>query len=56
MKGSWRRTVTGAAVLFVSISIFMTVTVLVYAEATQKYGDNTAAISIIMLICVAFLR
>lgn len=54
MKGSWRRTVTGAAVLFVSISIFMTVTVLVYAAATQKYGDNTAAISIIMLICVAF--
>lgn len=54
MKNNARRTLTGAIVLFLSISVFITVTVLVYAAAVERYAGNTAAISGIMLICVAF--
>ncbi len=54
MKGNARRTLTGAIVLFVSLCVFITVTVFVYAAAVERYADNTAAISGIMLVCVVF--
>lgn len=54
MKGKAHRTLSGAIILFLSISIFITVTVFTYAAAVERYGDNKGAISGIMLVCVIF--
>lgn len=45
----------GYAILFVAIAVIITVAIAVFDAVSQKYGENKAILSVVMLITIAFL-
>lgn len=45
----------GYAILFVTIAVIITVAIAVFDAVSQKYGENKAILSVVMLITIAFL-
>ncbi len=45
----------GYTILFVTIAVIITVAIAVFDAVSQKYGENKAILSVVMLITIAFL-